>query len=489
MKPRLALLGCTALLALPGTAFADTLQQALETAYTSNPTLTAQRANVRAADENVPIARAAGRPSLEGSAVYQENVLKGDQSPTLFVSDPDRQAVATLNLDVPLVQFGAVRHSVGAAKARTEASRAGLRGTEADLFSQVVAAYMDVIRDEAAVRLNQRNRSVIGYTLSETRDRFDVGDRGPTDVAQAEARVALADSQLETAGARLIASRENYIRLVGNPPGDLAPPPPLPPLPATAEDAVAIALESNPALAAARAETVAAQHDITVAQADGMPRLSAIGGLNRYSYLGSLSSGTGPRNRDQGTTGYVGLQLKIPIYEGGRVNAQTRQAREKYGAALEQIAAAERETVAETRSAFANWRSAQRVIEAATGGVAANERALTGIRAETNTGLRPLLDLLNAEQELLNSQVTLITAERDAYVAGFALLAAIGRAEARNLNFDSSLLYDPMAHYRDVEGRVIDFREPGRPDPVATGTAQTPTQDATIKAVQGPPES
>src|SRR3546814_1596380 len=130
MKPRVALLSCTALLLLPGTALADTLQQALEAAYKSNPTLTAQRANVRAADENVPIARAAGRPSLEGSAVYQENVLQGDQPPTLFTSDPDRQLVATLNLDVPLVQFGAVRHSVGAAEARADAGRAGLRGTE-----------------------------------------------------------------------------------------------------------------------------------------------------------------------------------------------------------------------------------------------------------------------------------------------------------------------------------------------------------------------
>jgi len=484
MKPRFALLSCTAMLLLPGTALADTLQQALEAAYKSNPTLTAQRANVRAADENVPIARAAGRPSLEGSAVYQENVLQGNQPPTLFASDPDRQLVATLNLDVPLVQFGAVRHSVGAAEARADAGWAGLRGTEAELFAQVVAAYMDVIRDEAAVRLNQRNRSVIGYTLTETRDRFDVGDRGPTDVAQAEARVALADSQLETAGARLIASRENYIRLVGNPPGELAPPPPLPPLPASAAEAVTTALENNPDLQAARAENAAAQHDITVAQAEGLPRLSAIGGLNRYSYLGSLSAGTGPRNRDQGTTGYVGLQLKIPIYEGGRVNAQTRQAREKYGASLEQIAFAEREVVAETRSAFANWRSAQRVIDAARNGVAANERALTGIRAETNNGLRPLLDLLNAEQELLNSQVTLVTAERDAYVAGFALLAAIGQAEARNLNFDSSLLYDPMVHYRDIEGRLFDFRDPPRPQTVATGTAQTPAQDA---AIQGPP--
>src|SRR3546814_13983261 len=119
-----------------------------EAAYKSNPTLTAQRANVRAADENVPIARAAGRPSLEGSAVYQENVLQGDQPPTLFTSDTDRQLVATLNIDVPLVQIGALRHSVGPAEPRRAAGRAGLRGTAAELFAQVAAPCMAGIRDE-----------------------------------------------------------------------------------------------------------------------------------------------------------------------------------------------------------------------------------------------------------------------------------------------------------------------------------------------------
>lgn len=482
MMRKMALLGGAAMLLASGVAQAETLHQALEAAYRSNPTLTAQRAQVRAGDENVPIARAAGRPTLEASAVYQENVLKGDQTGNLFTSDPDRQLVGQLNMNVPLISFGAVRNSVRSAEARSDASRHGLRSTESDLFTRVVAAYMDVIRDEATVRLNQRNRSVIDYTLAQTRDRFDVGDAGPTDVAQAEARVALAISQLETAEARLIASRENYIRLVGNPPGDLAPPPPLPQFPATSEEAVRVALDNNAALLAAQAENRAARHDIDVADAENLPRVSAIGGLNRYDYLGSLAPNTGPRNRDQGTTGYVGVQLKMPLYQGGRVAAQARQARQKYGVTVEQIAAAERDAVAETRSAFANWRSTSRVIDAARSGVRANERALVGIRAEVKNGLRPLLDQLNADQELLNAEVTLVTAERDAYVAGFALLAAMGRAEARHLDFETSLLYDPMVHYDDVRDRVSLFEADSPiPQPVATGTAATPAQDAVIR--------
>lgn len=485
MMRKTALLGVATVALISSAAMAETLQNALESAYRTNPVLTAQRGNVRVADENVPIALAAGRPTLEGSVTYQENIIQGDQAPSLFTSDPDRQLVGQLNASLPLFSFGAVRNSVRAAESRTEASRMGLRGTEADLFSRVVAAYMDVIRDEAAVRLNQRNRSVIEYTLMQTRDRHDVGDRGPTDVAQSEARVALALAQLETAQSRLIASRENYIRLVGHAPGDLTPPPPLPPMPSTADEALALALENNPQLLAAAAESRAARHDIDVADVEHLPRLSAIAGINQYDYLGSLAVNTGPRNRDQGTTGYVGMQLKLPIYQGGRIAAQARQTRERYGVALEQVAAAEREVVAETRSAFANWRSAQRVTEVARAGVQANERALIGIRAETDNGLRPLLDLLNAEQELLNAQTTLVTAERDAYVAGFALLAAMGRAEARHLDFDSGALYDPMAHYDRVRNRISDLgRERPNPERIATGTSQTPAQDARIAVEQ-----
>ncbi|MFA7602956.1 MAG: TolC family outer membrane protein [Novosphingobium sp.] len=481
MKRQIALMTGAAALLTPGAAaFADTLQQALEAAYHHNPTLTAQRANVRAADENVPLARAAGMPTLEASANYQENVLKGSQPPGLLTSDPDRQLTAQINANVPLLTFGAVSGSVKAAEARAETSRLGLRGTEAELFTAVVGAYMDVIRDEAIVRLNLGNHEVITYTLKETSERFRAGERGATDVAQAEARVALAVSQLETAQARLISSRENYVRLVGSPPGVLSPPPPLPAMPASVDDATAIALEDNPSLLASRSNSVAARQDMRVADAELLPRVSAIGGVSHYDYLNSLDPGTGPRNRDQGTTAYVGLSLKMPLYQGGRTSALMRQSREKYGITLEQQTEAERNVVAQTRSAFATWQSAQRVIESARNGVSANQRALEGIRAETNAGIRPLLDRLNAEQELLNAQVTQVTAERDAYVAGFALLSAMGRAEARSLNFDSSVLYDPQVHYQRVHKKAGDWDSGPMPEPVGTGTATVPAQDAAI---------
>jgi len=481
------LAGCAALLLLPQAAPAETLNEALESAYGNNPTMTAQRASVRVADEDVLLARSAGMPTVEGTATYQENVLKGDEPPGLFTSNPDRQVVGGLNATVPIITFGAVSNSISAAESRVEASRMGLRGTEAELFTAVVGAFMDVLRDEAVVQLNQRNAEVMRYTLRETSERQRAGNRGPTDVAQAEARVALADSQLETAQAKLVSSRESYIRLVGHAPGRLSSPPPLPMMPATPQEAVAIALEDNPGLLAARAEQSAASFDVESADAGLYPRLNGIGGLNYYDYLGSLDPGTGPNDGQQGTTAFVGVELRVPIFMGGRLSSQLRQAQAQHAVTIEQTLDAERGVVADVRSAYATWTAAEKVIQSAQRGVDANTKVVAGLRAETTVGFRPLLDLLNAEQELLNSEVTLVTARRDAYVAGFELLAAMGRAEARDLNFDASMLYDPAINYERVLDLTLQFERD--PDPVAqaTSTVETLPQDAAVAPSSQPP--
>lgn len=478
---------CLGALALASTAQAETLRDALAAAYANNPTLTAQRANVRVADENVPLAKAAGLPSVDGTVTYQENVLQGQPLPSGFFSDPDRQIIAQLALDVPLVQFGAVRNSIRAAEQRVMASRFGLRSTEAELFTAVVGAYMDVLRDEAVVRLNQRNLEVLEFTLEETRERKAAGNRGPTDVAQAEARVYLAQSQLANAQSQLVTSRETYIRLVGTPPAALDSPPPLPSMPQSAAAAVNKAYDNNPQLLAATAELRATEFDVESAVGQSRPQLSGIAGLNQFDFLDSLQTGTGPRNNQQGTTAFVGLRLSIPFFQGGRASATIRQAQARQSVAIEQKLEAERLLVADARSAFATWQYAEIVTRAAERGVQSNEVVVEGLRAETRAGFRPLLDRLNAEQELLNAEVTLVTARRDAYVAGFALLAAMGMAEARNLNLDSVVLYDPTIYYDETRNRIFQFGRDPAPQPASIDTRETPTQDAKVAPGDTPP--
>src|SRR5246500_2603388 len=230
---------------MASTASADTLREALVSAYHTNPTLTAQRQTLESSDAQVAIAKAAGRPQISATVGLNRNLTQtgvlvtGGKGPTL-------SAGATLSY--PLFNGGSVRNNVKAAETRVEAGRATLRAVDGDVFTNAVASYMDVIRDRAIVELNQNNVKVLQTNLEATRDRFQIGDLTRTDVAQSEARLQLGYAQLATAQGNSTASEATYRQQIGHPPGELAPPPPLPPLPANADEAVRIALASNPDL-------------------------------------------------------------------------------------------------------------------------------------------------------------------------------------------------------------------------------------------------
>ncbi len=462
-----------AALLLAGTASAETLREAMVRAYQSNPTITGQRAAQRATDENVPIARSSGLPSLQSTGQIIDNIVVANNN---FLN-PERVGTGQVQLSVPLYQGGAVKNAVRAAETRVDAGRAQLRGVEANLFTNVVAAYMNVIRDEAIVNLNTRNVNVLDTNLRASRDRFQVGDLTRTDVAQSEARLAQARAQLQSAQANLISSRENYINIVGIAPVGLEQPPALPTLPASPNAAVGVALDQNPQLIAARRSADATRYDINVARANRLPRLAAVSSGNYFNYLGSLNVPNVPAS---GVNATVGVQVSMPLFQGGRPAAQVRQAEALRGQALENATATERQVVAQVRSAYAVWQSSQEVILSAESAVRANSLSLEGVRAENSVGTRTVLDILNAEQELLNSQVTLVTARRDAYVAGFALIAAMGNAEARDLGLDGGSLYDPVANYKRVRNKISDWGGDGEPAPVASTTAGTPAQTAAI---------
>ena len=235
---RTILMAGAALLVSTG-AHAETLREALTKAYETNPTLNAARSGQKANDENVPITRARGLPGLDLSGSYTENVQ------TSSTSTPARQLGARLSFDVPLYLGGAVKNSVRAANARVESGQATLRDTEATVFSAVVGAYMDVLRDEAILGLNDKQVAVLSTNLEATRDRFEVGDLTRTDIAQSESRLAIAVSQQESGRAQLTASKERYIELVGTAPGALEQPPLLPNLPTSPETAATMALDQT----------------------------------------------------------------------------------------------------------------------------------------------------------------------------------------------------------------------------------------------------
>ncbi len=476
----LKLAGTASLLALTALAVparADDLREALAAAYNTNPVLEGARAQQRATDEGVPIQRAQGVPSVALQATHIEFI---QQSANAFTA-PERNLGVNLQMLVPVYSGGAVRNGIAAAKERVEAGQADLRNTESAIFSQVVAAYMDVLRTEALVALATNNAAVLRTNLEATSDRFQIGDLTITDVAQSRSRLAVAEGDLQSAQANLIAARETYIRLVGQEPGVLEAPPPLPGLPATVGEAIVSALENNPNLDAARQRAEAAGFDTKAAGAGRLPTVGVFVNGDYSDFYGTLGGPISANFAQSEKTANAGVRVTIPLFQGGLPAARQRQAGARESAALEDVIASERQVIAETRATYASWQAANGVIKSAQAAVEAAELSLEGVRAENSIGNRTIIEVLNAEQELVQARAQLVTARRNAYVAGFNLLALMGKAEARDLNLDTGgVLYDPQVNADRVSSKMWDWDRDPDPAAKSSRTVDIPPATATI---------
>lgn len=449
-------------------AWADTLPGVLAYIYETNPTITGGRAGLRALDEGVPIAKAAGRPTLAANVGYDE-FLKQSLNRTF---SPARSVTGSVSAEVPIFSGGLVRNTVRAAEARRAAGQSELRSTEANVFTEAVAAYLDVIKNQSVLHLNENNVRVLETNVMAAELRFRAGELTRTDIAQSQARLEQARGQFASAAAQLVESHQEYVRVSGKSPERLEPPPPLPELPATPDEAANVAVANNPVLHAARLTRTAAGYDVRAASAARYPRISAFASGDYSNYLGSsLSAGLigGAAQSDRSAT--VGLRMSVPLYQGGLPGARVREAQARESQVIEQSTAVERAVVAQARSAHARYGASLLIIRASAQAVRANEVALEGVRAENSVGTRDVLDVLNAELELLNSRVALIAARRDSYVAGFALLAAVGRAEADDLGLEVKL-YDPLVNFHRVRDKLSDWSQDPKPQPVATRTLE-----------------
>jgi outer membrane protein len=455
-------------------AQADTLPEALAAAYRDNPTLTAARAGQRATDESLNIQKASGLPSAGVTSTFSEFAHDRPLNPLA----PSRSLSTVLSVDVPVYSGGRVRNAVAGARGRIEAGQYDLRAVELAVFSQVVAAYMDVIRAQSVVELSRNNVQVLEVNLRATNNRFQVGDLTRTDVAQSESRLSLAQGDLRTAEANLIDARERYIQLVGREPVDLQPPPPLPGLPSNADDAVDFALANNPDLAASRKFREASKYDVRVARGQRLPTVSAFASGQHYTDLAS-TSGSNLASDSGAVT--VGARLSLPLYQGGRTGAQIRQSQALEQQAMERETAVERDVIAQTRSLYSSWQASNQVIASSRVAVDASALSLQGVRAENSVGTRTILDILNAEQESFISRVQLVTAERNAYVAAFSLLASMGRIDATDFGIAPDQVIDPKANFERVKGKWFDWDDDANPTPISSRTVDSTAQNATVK--------
>jgi outer membrane protein len=424
------------------TASAQTLEEALVMAYQNNPTLQSQRASLRATDETVSQALSGWRPTvtLSGDA----GLTHSDGNST--GSSDTKPRSATVRLSQPLYRGGRTVNGIAQAEANVEAARQALRQTEQGVLQSTVRAYMDVLRDQAVVELNQANLDRLNRQLDATRDRFEVGELTRTDVAQAEARVSGAISSLVAAQGVLESSRATFRRVIGLEPADLSRVPALGALPENVEDARRIALEENPLVRQAVRSEEASRAAVEVANGVILPSVNLTSALSRGYDTSSFN--------DRLDSASITATVTVPLYQSGSEYSAVRQAKQTNSQRRIDIETQRRAVVESVTQAWATLNSATEQIRANVDQVRAAEVALDGVQQEAEVGARTVLDVLDAEQELLNAQVALVRSERDEFVAGFDLRVALGRLSAEQLGLPVAA-YDPTANYQAVRNKLF----------------------------------
>jgi outer membrane protein len=441
-------------------ALADTIDAALVRSYQNNPQLNAQRAQVRFTDENVPQALSGYRPKVAVTASagsqYTDVVTTAGGTANVLVRgqvhgvNAPRSVGATISQT--LFNGQQTANKTRAAESQVSAAREGLRVLEQTVLLSAATVYMDYLRDSAIVEVQKSNVRVLEQTLKQTKDRFNVGEVTRTDVAQSEAQLAAGRTQLLTAESTLNTTRANFRRIIGDEPQALAPGSPVDRfLPPTLPGAVDLSLTQNPNVTAAMFGIDVSYLQVKVNEGALFPTVTLQTSVQQ-SYEQTLTI-----QRSFGAS--VAAQLSMPLYQGGAEYSLIRQSKETLAQQrlnLEQVRDQARANVV---TAWGQLVAGKAQVQSAQAQVTASEIALNGVREEAKAGQRTTLDVLNAQQALVNARVALVTAQHDRVVASYSVLNAVGRLSPIVLNLNTTV-YDPSVHYHQVRDSWVGVRTP-----------------------------
>jgi outer membrane protein len=437
-------------------ASAETIESALVRAYQSNPQLNAQRASARSTDEYVPQALSGYRPrvAITASGGYQySKLIEGAQGgPTAIIGGTQIPRSVGATVSQTIFNGYQTANRTRAAEGQVSAAREGLRVLEQTVLLSAAAVYMDYLRDSAILEVNRSNVRVLEQTLAQTRQRFKVGDVTRTDVAQSGAQLAAGRTQLQTAESNLTTTRANYRRIIGSDPQQLAAASPVDRvLPKTLADAITLGQTENPNVTAAMFGVDVSFLQVKVNEGALFPTLTFQANVQQ-SYEPALQV-------DRQFNAAATAQISVPIYQGGAEYSLIRQSKETLAQqrlALEQVRDQARATVVQ---AWGQLLAGKLQVVSAQEQVSESETALNGVRDEARVGQRTTLDVLNAQQALVNARVALVTAQHDRVVASYAVLSAVGRLSPMVLGLSTDL-YDPSLHYYQVRDSWFGVRTP-----------------------------
>lgn len=423
---------------------AQSLGEVFSAAYNNNPTLLAARAALRATDEGVPQALSGWRPTVSVTGEYGRQRQEYDPASASNPNANLNPQTTSLTVSQPLYRGGRTEAATDSAEALVLAGRQDLAATERRVLLDAVTAYMDVVQNQAVLDLNRNNEEVLRRQFDAVRERFRVGEITRTDVAQSESRLSRATADRISAEGALVSSRAVLARIIGEMPRTLTTPPPLPQLPASETEALAIAYDENPDLQGARFREVAAKYDVRAVSGGLLPSVSLNGSLTKADET--------TRANLEAESAKIALQLTMPLYEGGQIYSQTRQRKQTHNQRRIQVEEQRRSVRQSVVQAWENLATARSNITARRSQVDASRIALEGVQQEAEVGSRTVLDVLDQEQEYLDARVAEVRARRDEYVAGFTLVSSVGRLNARQLSLPVDY-YDPETNYQRVRDK------------------------------------
>lgn len=406
-----------------GTPETGAFFNALVATYDHNPGLRSARESVRAAFEELPQAEAGWRPVVFGTADIAHQ--RRDSDPGTDTDNTVREA--SLNLEQPLYRGGRTLAQTEEAKDLIRAEIANLESIEQSVLLSAVTAYMDVIRDEALLELSQNNRMVIDKQFKATQERFDVGELTRTDVSQAEARLARAESDIISARGNLQSSIATFERVIGYPPQDIKFPHLMIPLPISLDEAIKYADGWNPDVRSAQYQHKSSESTVGVIGGELLPDVSLQGSISK-AYDPSAAI-------DEADNASIGVYATVPLYEASAVRSRVRQAKRTANQRYTQVLEDKRSTRERVISSWEDLQAARAEIESRQTQLEATEVARFGVRQEAELGSRTVLDMLDADQEVLDAQTALVTAKRNEVVARFSLAAAMGVLNPTTLGF------------------------------------------------------
>lgn len=430
-----------------GPAQAETIKEALALAYSNNPTLNAARAQLRGVDERVPQALSGWRPNISASGEIGRIRSANDGLDTYRTN-------SSIALSVSQALFRGFRtvNSTKQAEALVRAQRASLESTEQDVLLAAAQSYVDVIRDTALVSLQRSDLQFLTEQVRAAKDRFEVGEGTRTDVSQAEARAAEARARVNSALASLNASRAIYRQVVGTDAKNLSADTFIETVvPNSLEDALGASSATQPLIVQSQHLVDAATYNVKTIEGELLPTVSVDGSVSRTWQPGGTT--------DINDSASIFGRVNIPIYQGGAVSSRVRQAKEELGQAQLQLDVIRDQVRANVISAWGNYQAAGASIEAARAAVEASQLALEGVIEEQRVGQRTTLDVLDAQRELVNQRVNLVSAQRNRIVGGYQLVSAVGRLDAGSLGL-SVARYEPKKHYKAVRDKWYGLRTP-----------------------------